>query len=157
MKALVLYYSNSYHTSQVMGQIAKKIGAPMEAIRIEEAYGDALITRSKQEHETGAFPALHPLSHNLAEFDVLFLGTPTWWLDASTPIRSFLEGNDLSGKTVYPVITTGFDVHGVLGKFTSEIEKAGGKVGKALIVPFENAMIRLDKSKIDEYVDSLGL
>lgn len=157
MKALVLYYSNSYHTSQVMGQIAKRLNAPMEAIRVKEPYGDSLMARSKQEAEVGPLPEILPLSKDFSEYDSLFLGTPVWWLTASTPVQSFLAENDLHGKNVYPVITTGFDVRGVLEKFSALIEKAGGKVGKALIVPFENAMIRLDKAQIDQYVDSLSL
>ena len=48
-----------------------------------------------------ARPALEGCVKNLDEYDVVFLGYPSWWYGIPMPLLSFLKENDLSGKQVY--------------------------------------------------------
>ena len=38
---------------------------------------------------------------------MVFVGYPIWWYDAPMIVLTFLEGSDLSGKTVIPFATSG--------------------------------------------------
>lgn len=38
----------------------------------------------------------------MANYDVIYLGFPIWWYDLPTPVWTFLEEYDLSGKTIVP-------------------------------------------------------
>lgn len=38
----------------------------------------------------------------MAGYDVIYLGFPIWWYDLPTPVWTFLEEYDLSGKTIIP-------------------------------------------------------
>ena len=44
---------------------------------------------------------------NAEDYDVIFLGFPIWWYVAPTIINTFLEGCNLSGKTIVPFATSG--------------------------------------------------
>lgn len=43
----------------------------------------------------------------LADYGTIYLGYPVWWYDAPQIVKSFLDANDLSGKTVHPFSTSG--------------------------------------------------
>lgn len=43
----------------------------------------------------------------MAQYDVVFLGSPNWWGTITPQVSSFLDTYDLSGKTVIPFITHG--------------------------------------------------
>ena len=109
-KVLVLYYSQTGNTQAVAEEIAAKLGAESEAIAPVVAYdGDfqATIERSRQELESGTLPEIKPLSHKVADYDIIFLGYPVWFGTYAPPVSAFLEGVDLSGKKVVPFCTFG--------------------------------------------------
>lgn len=39
-------------------------------------------------------------------YDTVFLGYPLWWGEAPSIVLTFLEGTDLSGKTMIPFCTS---------------------------------------------------
>jgi hypothetical protein len=41
----------------------------------------------------------------LAEYDVIFVGSPNWWNTVAPPVLTFLQGEDLSGKAIFPFMT----------------------------------------------------
>ena len=43
----------------------------------------------------------------MAEYDVVYIGYPIWWYTAPTIVNTFIETNDLKGKTVIPFCTSG--------------------------------------------------
>ena len=62
---------------------------------------------AKQEQEQEARPALSARVENLEDYDTIYLGYPLWWGTLPMPIYTFLEENDLSGKTILPFCTHG--------------------------------------------------
>lgn len=44
---------------------------------------------------------------NLQEYDVIAVGTPTWWYTMAPAVRTFLHSQDWTGKTVIPIQTHG--------------------------------------------------
>lgn len=109
-KVLVLYYSQTSNTKTVAQELANKLGADMEEIVPVKPYdGDfqATITRCQQEREQGITPEIKPLTVDLANYDVIFLGYPVWFGTFAPPMGAFLSQADLSGKKIVPFCTFG--------------------------------------------------
>ena len=66
-----------------------------------------MVKQGKSEVEAGFTPQINPLSVNLADYDVLAIGTPTWWYTMAPAVLTFLTVNDFTGKTVIPFMTNG--------------------------------------------------
>jgi len=60
-----------------------------------------------RENETGFLPLLKTEFRDIAKFDVIFVGFPTWGMQLPPPIKSFLKQYDLSGKRVVPFNSNG--------------------------------------------------
>lgn len=43
----------------------------------------------------------------MTKYDVIFVGSPIWWHQPAMVVCTFLEGYDLSGKTIVPFFTYG--------------------------------------------------
>ena len=52
-------------------------------------------------------PELKPLPVNVADYDVIAVGTPTWWYTMAPAVKTFLHGQNFAGKTVVPFMTNG--------------------------------------------------
>ena len=65
---------------------------------------DTVADRAQRELNDGTRPALsaHIDPEIMAKFNTVYLGFPIWWYDLPTPVWSFLEEYDLSGKTIIP-------------------------------------------------------
>ena len=109
-KILVLYYSQTQTTKAVADEIANRLGADSEAILPVVPYdGDfgATIARSQKEAAEGVLPEIQPLSVDLKDYDVIFLGYPIWFGTYAPPVASLLNTVDLSGKKIVPFCTFG--------------------------------------------------
>lgn len=109
-KVLVVFYSQTSNTKQVADVLATQLGADLaEIVPVEPYDGDfyATIERGKKELDEGAFPEIQPLSCNVADYDVIFLGYPIWFGTYAPPVFTFLNQVDLSGKKIVPFCTFG--------------------------------------------------
>lgn len=109
-KVLVVYYSQTGNTKAVAQEIATKLGADMAEVEVVNPYdGDfeATIGRCMQERETGISPEINPLTVNVADYDVIFVGAPVWFGVFAPPMLTFMNQVDLSGKKVVPFCTFG--------------------------------------------------
>ena len=66
-----------------------------------------VVEQGKREVEAGFMPQINPISVNLADYDVIAIGTPTWWYTMAPAVLTFLTTNDFTGKTVIPFMTNG--------------------------------------------------
>ena len=87
--------------------IAEETGGDLFRILTEEPYGDdfdSTASRAQTELNNETRPALstHIDPEVMAGYDVIYLGFPVWWYDLPTPVWSFLEEYDLSGKNIIP-------------------------------------------------------
>lgn len=57
------------------------------------------------ENATGFLPPLKTKIDSIENYDVVFVGFPTWGMQLPPPIKSFLKGYNLSGKTIVPFNT----------------------------------------------------
>ena len=68
---------------------------------------DSTIAKVRAERESKQWPALVNAKLDVAKYDTVFLGYPIMIGTFTTPIYTFLEANDLSGKVVVPFCTYG--------------------------------------------------
>jgi flavodoxin len=122
-KILILYYSRTGHTRTVATQIHGLVGGDLVEIRTVEPYPDdydALVAQNAEEQRSDYKPPLRTAIDNLAEYDLIFIGSPLWNVRLTPPIRSFLSSHDLSGKIIAPFVT--YIVSG-LGRSRRDIEE----------------------------------
>jgi flavodoxin len=107
-KALVIYYSRTGNTREIARLIHEKIGGDMVEIQTVEPYPDdynAVTKQAKRELQSGYRPALKTKVEKIGAYDIVFVGSPNWWSTIAAPVKTFLSGYDLSGKTLAPFIT----------------------------------------------------
>jgi flavodoxin len=112
-KILVAYFSQTGNTRKIAIQIHEQVGGDIFRIETAIPYPDdmaSLAKRKNQELASGNMPELKATVKNMESYDVVFLGYPIWAMTAPTPVRSFLEKHDLTGKTIVPFCT--HDGHG---------------------------------------------
>lgn len=111
------------NTQYIAYIIQKNSGADIFRIEPKTAYPTdhrTLVDLANREQRDNARPELRTVAANIKDYDVIFLGYPTWCGDLPMILYSFLEGCDLSGKTIVP-----FNTHGGSGlaNTISEIAK----------------------------------
>ena len=110
-KMLVVYYSwSNGNTKRIAEQLTNGTGADIARIETTEPYSGShedVVEQGKREVEAGFMPQINPISVNLADYDVIAIGTPTWWYTMAPAVLTFLTTNDFTGKTVIPFMTNG--------------------------------------------------
>lgn len=113
-KTLVAYFSVGGTTAEAAKRIARLAGADMFEIRPAVPYTRADLDWTDSKSRTtlemkdpASRPEIEALPENLSAYNRIFVGFPIWWYTAPRIIASFLDGVDLSGKTVVPFATSG--------------------------------------------------
>ena len=109
-RTAIVFHSHSGNTRAVAQRIAAITGATIFEIVPEKPYPSAYRATTNQVQEelrAGYLPPIKPVGIDLKNFDVIVVGTPTWWHHVSRPVASWLTQTDLSGKTIMP-----FNTHG---------------------------------------------
>lgn len=154
-KMLVLYYSQNGCTQTVAQEIQARTGADIEAIVPVIPYdGDfqATIERGRQELD-GQLPEIQPISSDLSNYDVIFLGYPIWFGTYAPPVAKLLQEIDLSGKKVVPFCTFGS------GGLDSSIANLATAAPGAEILPgygVRTARIAAMPSELDRFLKAAG-
>ena len=111
MKTLVIYYSQSNgNTKRIAEMIRKKTAADMEIIDTVVPYTgtyDKIVKRGQEEVNKGFKPDIKDMEKNLDDYDLIFIGTPTWWYTMAPAVLTFLSSHDWTGKKIVPFMTNG--------------------------------------------------
>lgn len=129
---LVAYYSMSGHTRAVADEIRAAIGADIEEIRepharrglpgAMRALFDALLRRR---------PAILPIAHDPARYDLLVLGGPVWGGRMAAPVRTYAKRHAAQAPQVAFFCTEGG--HGADAAF-ADLERLCLHAPKATLV-----------------------
>lgn len=95
--------------------IQNETGGTLHFIETAEKYpseydstdNNALDIQAEREANDNARPALATHIDNIAAYDVIFLGFPTWYGDMPMAIYTFLDEYDLADKQIYLFNTSG--------------------------------------------------
>jgi flavodoxin len=107
-KTLIVYLSRTNNTKVLAELIQAKVGGDLVALELAKPYPADYKTTVEQvvkENESGYLPPLRTKIDNIAQYDVVFIGFPTWGMQLPPPIKSFIKQYDLSEKTVVPFNT----------------------------------------------------
>ena len=109
-KVLIVYLSRTNNTKAIAEIIHRQVGGRLVALELETPYPadyNMTVQQVIHENETGYLPPLKTKIEGIEQYDVLFLGFPTWGMQLPPPVKSFLHQYDLKGKTVIPFNTNG--------------------------------------------------
>lgn len=157
-RVLVVYFSATGSTRGVAEHIADIVGADLFEIVPEKPYTgadldyrDASSRASREQDDPAARPAIHGEVEDMGQYGVVFLGYPIWHGQAPKIISTFLEGCDLSGKTVIPFCTSGGSgIDGSEGALNALAPQARWRSG-------ERFGAGASREAVKDWVDSLEL
>ena len=159
-KLLIVYYSWANGNTE---RIAKKLrdiaGGDMVKIDTAVPYTgsyEEVVDQGQREVKQGYEPELKPLGVNIADYDVIAVGTPTWWYTMAPAVRTFLHGQDFTGKTVIPFMTNG----GWPGHVIKDMKRActGAEFACEMQVKFDSDggdRLETPESKIEDWAQSI--
>ena len=160
-KLLIVYYSWANSNTE---RIAKKLrdiaGGDMVKIDTAVPYTgsyEEVVDQGQREVERGYEPELKPLGVSIADYDVIAVGTPTWWYTMAPAVKTFLHGQNFTGKTVVPFMTNG----GWPGHVIKDMKKAcpGAEFACEMQVKFDSNggdHLETPESKIEAWAQSVN-
>jgi len=140
MKILIVYYSKTGKTKEIVHSIANELAdgneVKMRRIRMKDEKNllatYLLDTKKAIRREK---PEIEVLNYDHKEYDVILLGTPVWSAKPAPAINTYLDRSDFKEKRVALFATLrmmgGEKVVGILAE---EIEKKGGKIINSIII-----------------------
>lgn len=140
MNLLIVYYSwSNGNTQKIAEQLRLATGADIARIETVKPYEGSymnVVNQGQREVNQGYKPDIRPLEYDVADYDVIAVGTPTWWYTMAPAVKTFLEANDFTGKTVIPFMTNG----GWPGHVIKDMKQAakGAEFGPSLEVQFDS-------------------
>src|SRR5574344_601379 len=96
------------NTEKMAKLIQKQIGGDLYEISAKTPYPDgyyACCDAAKKELQAKARPELAAMK-DVKDYDIIFIGYPTWWGTLPMPIFTFLEANEFKKKIVIPFNTS---------------------------------------------------
>jgi flavodoxin len=113
-KYLVIYYSRSGNTKQMVDEIVKQTGAATLEVIPQDDYSDyttALNLCQSQQNSidnSGTYPVVKNKVEGFDDYDTIFICTPLWWSRMSIPMQSFLHSysDKLVGKQIFLGVTS---------------------------------------------------
>ncbi len=154
-KILVAYYSRSGNTKFAAETIAKTLGG-VKLVEIKEvkpyaADFDACCDEARPECRGKKLREIKSIDVNVADYDIVLIGTPNWWGTMAPPARTFLVNNleALKGKTVCVFQTHGGGGMQSVGSDFSELMSA------STVLParaFSGSSIRSSEEALRKFV-----
>lgn len=145
------------NTAKMANWIRERTGGDLFSIVVTEPYSDdcdECLDRAADEKAENARPELVYHVENMQEYDVIFLGFPSWWYTAPMAIFSFIEEYDFSGKTIIP-----FCAHGTGGLASSVKDITDALPDSAEVlepIGVYRPDVDLAQPAINDWLDSLG-
>lgn len=155
MKTLVVYYSYSGNTKQVVNMIKEKKNFDVLEIKPVNAYSDdyqKVVDDEESKMDMNEIIEIKDVNVNLDYYDRILLGTGVWWYKITPAIRSFLNKYDLKDKVIVPFITNG----GWLGEALDDVKRYAKEsiIKDAITIKF-NGNTMEDSNKVESWIDSL--
>ena len=100
-KLLIVYYSwSNGNTERIAKKLQSIAGGDLLKIDTAVPYSgsyDDVVDQGQREVNQGYEPELKPLNVNPADYDVIAVGTPTWWYTMAPAVKTFLHKNTFAG------------------------------------------------------------
>lgn len=158
MKIAVIYYSLEGNTKKVAEKIADKFNADIYEIKEVKGSvptsgffkyfwgGKQVVTKKK--------PEIEDLNINIDEYDVLFIGTPSWVATYAPVFRTFFSKYEIKGKKIGLFCSHGGGPGETIKKMENEL------IGNEIIARFDLIEPLKNKGsdeKIDKWLESINI
>ncbi len=155
MKTLVVYYSYSGNTKQVVDMIKEKKNFDVLEIKPVNDYSDdyqKVVDDEEAKMDMNEIIEIKDVNVNLDYYDRILLGTGVWWYKITPAIRSFLNKYDLKDKVIVPFITNG----GWLGKALDDVKRYAKEstIKDAITIKFNGDTME-DVNKVKSWIEGL--
>ena len=93
-KILIVYLSRTNNTKTIAEIIHKNVGGTLVALELEKLYPEnyrATVEQVVKENETGYLPPLKTKIDSIQNYDVVFVGFPTWGMKLPPPMKKFFK------------------------------------------------------------------
>lgn len=118
-KTLIVYYSYTNNVERIVNELRNQIEADVIEIEPTEkgldyaadnyAIGSALISAIRNNPEdASSYPAIDPVSVNLADYNCIIIGAPLWWSNMAAPLQTYLfhNGSQMAGKKIGLIVSS---------------------------------------------------
>ncbi|MBR4750104.1 MAG: NAD(P)H-dependent oxidoreductase [Abditibacteriota bacterium] len=160
-KVLVVYFSWSGNSDKLAHWIAEETGGDLIRVLTREEYPkgyEETAERAKKEQDKGIRPEITVklTPEELKKYDTVFIGFPVWWYDLPMPMWTFLENNDLQGKTLIPFFSHEGSSNGAGSLKTIEKLAKGAKVKSGDALSVRGGEVPGAEKETREWVKKLG-
>lgn len=169
-KVLIVYLTRTQNTKAVAEIIQQQIGGDLVALELENPYPSnyqAHVDQVAEENRTGFLPPLKTKIDSIQNYDLVFMGFPTWGMQLPPPFKTFLSENNFAGKTIIPFNTnagygvgSGFETIKQLTP-KSNLKKGlvleGGKERESILYVMEGEKLKMVKSQVQKWLKENGL
>ena len=103
--------------------------------------------------QQGKLPELQPLKHNIADYDIIFLGYPIWFGNYALPMAALVEQQTFAGKKIVPFCTFGS------GGLVNSSANLASKLPQAEVLPgygVRTARIDAMPAELDRFLKANG-
>lgn len=169
-KILILYLSRTKNTKALAEIIHQKIAGELLEIETKKNYPEdyqTMVDQVADENRTGYLPPLKTKVKNLDSYDIIFIGFPTWGMQLPPPIKSFLNENDLAGKTIIPFNTNaGYGIGNSFetikqlspnSKILEGYSTNGGKERDGIYFVIEGRKKEQISKEVEDWLNKIGL
>lgn len=159
-KLLITYYSwSNGNTERIAKMLQNEVGGDLVKIDTMTPYSgsyDEVVNQGQEEVQRGYEPEIKPIDVNIADYDVIVIGTPTWWYTMAPAVRTFLHEQNFEGKTVVPFMTNG----GWPGHVIKDMKKAckGATVACDMQIQFDStdgSKLETSQEQIEQWIQDV--
>jgi flavodoxin len=109
-RILIVYLSRTNNTKAIAEIIHERVGGKLVSLELQTPYPADYHTTVQQvvhENETSYLPPLKTVIDQPDQYDVIFVGFPTWDMKLPPPVKSFLHQYSFQEKTIIPFNSNG--------------------------------------------------
>jgi flavodoxin len=151
-RTLVVFHSRTGHTKRVARALAQRLDADLDEIRIVQPLdGLAGYAMCAVEAVAGLAPALRPMQHDPAAYELVVIGTPVWFWSLASPVRSWLEQHPLKRRVAFFCTMGGSGA----GRVFATMAALAGREPRATLALLEKELAAPFEPRLDAFVERL--
>lgn len=169
-KILIVYLSRTNNTKAVADIIHEKIGGKLVTLELQTPYPanyHATVQQVVHENGTAYLPPLKTVIDEPDQYDVVFVGFPTWDMELPPPMKSFLHQYSFRGKTIIPFNTNGGYGPGSAFQTVRELcpqstvlqgfSTRGGSERDGQLLAIKNARAEEVRTEVENWLRTIGM
>lgn len=157
MKRIIVYYSLTGNTEEVVKTIAEKLDCEILRIDTVKAMPKSFAARilvGGGQVAMNKIPEIKPIDKDLSVYDEIFIGTPIWNSKGVPAINAFLQDKNICQKITGLIITSG---GGDIEKCVEALEKKIPNVKyQVSLLDRKHNDYDLNRNKIEEFIEAVN-